>query len=176
MPWLGGHGEWRGWQGRGEPGTCKVQLPSLTFCCICYFLLGTKALNVPVSCFNDLRSSHMPRGPQVPSPSLGRFPAQPLHLEIARMGRVPLAWGSAPQIPLFTEPREPHTSWKCFFQDISSAIWQAHEIDGVILLWDHTSRSGLEKGVGNARPRHGDSASPGTSKIATASHKTLIRK
>lgn len=121
VPWPGHPagaliGEWRGWQGREEPGLGKAQQPSLTFHCVCHFLLGRKALNVTIFCFNDLRGSHVPSSPCIASPSLGRFPAQPLHVGIARTDRLPPARVSAPQISPFTEPREPRMSWGSLFR------------------------------------------------------------
>lgn len=86
-------------------------------------------------------------------------------------GQGPTSRGvSAPNIPFHLAQRA-----SCVmgvpFQDISSVIWQAHEKDGIISLWDHTgSGSGLEEGAGTARPKHGHSVSPGTSAMATTSH------
>lgn len=121
VPWPGHPdraliGERRGQQGRGEPGLGKAQPPSLTFHCVCHFLLGRKVLRVTIFCFNNLRGSHVPRSPCIASPSLGRFPAQPLHVGIARADRLPPAGVSAPQISPFTEPREPRVSWESLFR------------------------------------------------------------
>lgn len=82
VPWPGHPdraliGERRGQQGRGEPGLGKAQPPSLTFHCVCHFLLGRKVLSVTIFCFNNLRGSHVPAVLALQAQAWGGFQLSP---------------------------------------------------------------------------------------------------
>lgn len=54
--------------------------------------------------------------PRIASPSLGRLPAQALHVGTAGTDRVPLARLSAPQTAPLTEPQDPCVSWEALLR------------------------------------------------------------